>query len=249
MELNWAKLNAERAATQSLMDLYDLAKRCQDLHLAAGMPVPDPLMRLIGVNDDDSATATRSARKRNEISVTAPSFPKPEGAGNDWISIPSNKAGVSSVALALLRQNKVMRPRDLNQAVLDILPHATSGSVANMGTRLQGEMIDRTDEGWRLLDCNAAGILADGRLWWSPTSFTAQDLAAHRREAILYILSAFPTGLQTVQIVEQLKKCRWVSAPVNKDLLKADMEELQSGGKVRRRGNSKKWEAVIDAEA
>jgi hypothetical protein len=46
--------------------------------------------------------------------------------------------------------------------------------------------------------------------------------------------------LQTVQIVEELHNCSWVQAPVNKDLLKADLEILRTKGKIKR-GSSKKW--------
>jgi hypothetical protein len=76
------------------------------------------------------------------------------------------------------------------------------------------------------------------------SAFGIHDVAAHRRESILHILSGYTTGLQIVQIVDQLRKCSWVHAPVNKDLLKADMEVLQEREKARRRGNSKKWEAL-----
>jgi hypothetical protein len=33
-----------------------------------------------------------------------------------------------------------------------------------------------------------------------------------------------------------------VKGPINKDLLRADLDVLSEEGKVRRRGNSKKWE-------
>jgi hypothetical protein len=66
-------------------------------------------------------------------------------------------------------------------------------------------------------------------------------MAAHRREAILHILQTFRSGLQTVQIVERLREFAWVKAPVNKDLLKGDMDVLVGEGKVRHSGNSKKW--------
>jgi hypothetical protein len=240
MVIDWRKLDAEREAVKSLMDLYDLAKRCQQLHEAASLPVPDPLKRFLGMSDHQG---TGTATKR-EASVEPPFHQPPPEAEGDWVSIPVAEASVSSVALAILRQAGMMRARDLNEAVLAILPEATAGSVANMGTRLQGTVIDRTEDGWKLLDTEAAGIITDDRLWGPISVFGVHDIAAHRREAILHILSTYPTGLQIVQIVEQLRKCSWVHAPVNKDLLKADMEVLQRQDKARRRGNSKKWEAV-----
>jgi hypothetical protein len=93
-----------------------------------------------------------------------------------------------------------------------------------------------------LLKVEKAGLVRDGRLWAPPGVFAKPEMAAHRREAILHVLKHFPTGLQTVQIVEQLRNCSWLHAPVNKDLLKLDMESLLEAKKVRRRGNTKKWE-------
>ena len=72
--------------------------------------------------------------------------------------------------------------------------------------------------------------------------FQKSEIAGHRRDAILHVLSNFDSGLQTRQLVEQLGRCSWVHAPVNKDLIKTDLEMLAELGKVRRRGNSKKWE-------
>jgi hypothetical protein len=235
-----SRIDAERAATKSLMELYDQAEKCQQLHEAAGMSVPEPVKRFLGVSEQ----STKPGASSDVASVAPPVYNPPPEAARDWISIEAGEASVSSVALAILRRSGIMRPRDLNESVLNILPNATAGSVANMGTRLQGTAIDRTGEGWKLLDKGVAGVITDDRLWGPVSAFSIQDLAAHRRESILHILKGYPTGLQTVQIVEQLKKCSWVQAPVNKDLLKADMEVLQEKGKVRHRGNSKKWEVV-----
>ncbi len=238
--MNWGRIDAEREALKSLMDLYDLAKKCQQLHEAAEMPVPESLKRFLGMSEH---TGNTNIAKEGG-SVGPPAHKPPPEAAADWISIEVSGASVSSVALAILRRAGTMRPRDLNETVLNKLPTATAGSVANMGTRLQGTVIDRTEDGWKLLDTEAAGIITNERLWGPVSAFGTQDIAAHRRESVLHILKAYPTGLQIVQIVDQLRKCSWVHAPVNKDLLKADMEVLQKQDKARRRGNSKKWEVV-----
>jgi len=240
MAIDWRKMDAEREALKSLMDLYDLAKKCQQLHEAAAMPVPESLKRFLGMSD---SSGNAGALKRG-TSIEPPSHVSPPEANADWISIPVAEASVSTVALAILRKAGLMRAKDLNEAVLELLPEATAGSVSNMGTRLQATVIDRTEDGWKLLNKEAAGIITNGRLWGPVTVFGLPDVAAHRRESILHILKSYPSGLQIVQIVDQLRKCSWVHAPVNKDLLKADMEKLQSEDKARRRGNSKKWEAV-----
>ena len=61
MVVDWRKLDAEREALKSLMDLYDLAKKCQQLHESAGMPVPEPLKRFLGMSD---ASQNAGALKR-----------------------------------------------------------------------------------------------------------------------------------------------------------------------------------------
>ena len=79
--------------------------------------------------------------------------------------------------------------------------------------------------------------------------FNKQELAAHRRVGVLHLLRLHPAGLQTTQILEQLRNCAWLHAPVNKELIQADMEFLEGQKKVRRRGNSKKWELVPEEKS
>ncbi len=77
--------------------------------------------------------------------------------------------------------------------------------------------------------------------------FMKQELAARRREAVLHILKLFPSGLQNLQIVEQLETCAWLKTPLNKDLMKADIEELKKAGRVKRVGNTNKWALAEEA--
>src|SRR6476660_4588199 len=128
--VDWRKIDAEREAAKSLIDLYDLAKKCHQLHEVANVPVPEPLKRFLGMSDHQG----NAAGAKRVASIEQPSFVRPHEANDDWISIPVSEAGVSSVALAILRQVGVMRARDLNEAVLDLLPEATAGSITNMGT-------------------------------------------------------------------------------------------------------------------
>lgn len=112
----------------------------------------------------------------------------------------------------------------------------------NIGTRLSGKQINRTDSGWQLISPEETGVLHEGYLWGPRAFFHKYELAAHRRLAILHVLSFFNGGLQLRQILEWLRKCNWVHAPVNKDLLKADLEILDRDEKIRKVGNSGKWE-------
>jgi len=100
----------------------------------------------------------------------------------------------------------------------------------------------RSKAGWSLLSPESAPILHDGYIWGPPEIFTTQELAVHRREAILHLLRFYRAGLQTSQIIELLQKCAWVHAPVNKELVQDDVQLLSKAEKIRRRGNSRKWE-------
>ena len=219
----------EQDALQSLMELYDLAKRCHMLYEELKVVSPHVAFRPL-------------------THIPPPDRPEaPREATDEWIWIRLSDAVVSSVILAALRSStEPMRARDVKEFVLNALPNAASGSIPNAGTRLQEDgVIERIDDGWKLLRPESAGIIHGGFLWANPSVLMKPEIAAHRRDAILHILRHFPTGLQVVQIVEQLKQCPWVHAPVNKDLLKADMGVLAEQRKVRQRGNSGKWELII----
>jgi hypothetical protein len=244
--MSWGKITAEMEAYQSVSMLFEAARKCQELHERAGLQLPERVRRLI---EDTLPTESKSVappmRPQAQISpLTLPS-PAPKEAADGWISILASEATVTTVALAFLREaeGERVRSRDLNALVLDVLPSATPGSIANSGTRLSTDgVIDRNDDGWRLLKPDMAAILKDERLWGPPSIFIHPEIAAHRREAILHILAHYSGGLQTVQIVEQLKGCPWLHAPVNKDILKMDMQTLSGEKKVRRVGNTRKWQ-------
>ena len=172
------------------------------------------------------------------------------GAQEEWLSIPAVEGTATSLVLAALRDKTTPVPvRRVGELVAEINPRIPLGTIHNIGTRLSASgLIARTDDGWSLLQNEMAPLLDHGYLWGPRTVFDKQDLAAHRREAILHVLECFSSGLQVVQIVEQLKATTWVQAPVSKDLLKADMEILENDRRVRRVGNSKKWEVAPKAD-
>ena len=230
------RIDEESNAVQSLAALYEQARQCRDLYQRAQMGLPEALQRFFGMNGNSHKAAGKGAN--------IPPLPRlnpPEEAGHDWLWIDVTQAGATSIVLAVLRANKEpLHPRDIFERVTRYLADCTSGSISNIGTRLDGTVIERTDDGWKLLQPEKAGIIRDGRLWGPASVFSKTELAVHRRDAILHLLHALG-GLQIVQIVEQLRNCNWVNAPVNKDLVKADMAILLAAGKVRRVGNSKKW--------
>jgi hypothetical protein len=214
---------------------------CKRLFELAGEPLPAQLREFFG--------GDRSNGKNPQSSVSIPPphrSNRPMEATENWISIALNDAMATNLVLAVLRKtNGPVRAKDVVEMVTRLNPQVTRGAINNIGTRLSGGLIERTDDGWTLSDRTKAGVITDGYFWGPVEIFEKQELAAHRREAILYILkNYFRGGLQVVQFVEILRGLNWMKAPASKDLLKADMEILQSEGIVRRVGNSKKWEAV-----
>lgn len=220
--------------------LADL-ESCKKLFESAGEPLPAQLREFFG-------TVPRQNGRPfvTQVSIIPPHRAnRPTEAKDDWISIALDDAMATNLVLAVLREAKgPVRAGEVVQMVTAINPNVTHGAVNNIGTRLGGKLIERTDLGWSLIDRSKAGIISDAYLWGPVEIFEKQELAAHRREAIIHILQCFPSGLQTVQLVEQLKGCNWMRAPVSKDLVKADMEILQKEAKARRVGNSKKWEVL-----
>jgi hypothetical protein len=231
------QISAEEEAVQSLADLLAQAKKCRMLYERANMSLPEPLRRALGMNGLGRAMPVRPRIPPLERQT------RPQEAQENWISIETKYATPTTLGPAILRAaKKAMRAKDVVAAITRMLPDVHRGSIANIGARLEGKVINRTSEGWTLIDQAKAGILHGGMLWGPPEIFGKTELAAHRREAILHLLGCFPGGLQIIQIVEQLRECAWIKAPINKDLVKADMGVLGHEGKVRRVGNSKKWE-------
>lgn len=241
MSQNLGKFEAERKAVESLSHLYDLASECRKLHEAAGLSLPGPLLRIFS----DQKTASSS----HVPVIMIPAIERdrvPAEAHDDWISIQVKDATPTTLAMALLRKaSHPLRPKEIVDLVEKILPDVSSGSVYNLGFRLEKEgTLLKSNEGWMLAKLESAPLLTDDLLWGPKEVFAKQDIAAHRREAIIHILRMDKSGLQTVQLVAKLNSCPWIKAPVNKDLVKADMQVLEKIGKVRQRGNSRKWEVI-----
>jgi hypothetical protein len=217
------QITAEQEATQSLVKLFEHARRTQMLYERAHMALPEPLKRLLGM------VSPNGAGRGSNLTIPPPTPPPaPLSAKPDWIWIEEESATPTTVALAVLRAAKSpLRAKEVVNQVIEILPSVPRGSVNNIGTRLSGKQIDRTEE-----------------------VFHKNELAVHRRYAILHLLGIFYGGLQPRQILEHLRRCTWVHAPVNKDLLKADLEILdRQEKKIRRVGNSGKWELAPAKEA
>ena len=230
-------LTDQREAYQSLIKLFDQIEECRRLFERAGLPVPEQV-KVLTINSNGSGKVNVPRVRIEPIHRNS----RPPEAEDDWISIEITEANATTLVLAVLRA--AGRPIMAGDVIEQLNTRVPRGSIHNIGTRLDGRQIRRTDEGWSLIHPEKAPVVLNGYVWGPKEIFEKQELAAHRREAILHILRGFPSGLQIVQIVEQLRGSDWVKAPATKDLLKADMDLLEGSGKVRRISNSRKWEVV-----
>lgn len=232
----------EREATKAFWDLQDQAERCRDLYVRAHMQLPEPLRRFLGLGALDAATTNRSV-------MSPPPFPRPSIASDEWVWVDIAKAlPITAIAAVLRDEQQVLRAKDVVAKVTQLLPKVSSGSVANLFTKLDGRILQREEGGWRLLHRDKAPIIYEGRLWGHAEAFQKSEIAAYRRDVIVHLLKQFASGFQIVQIVEQLANLPWLRAPHNKDLVKEDMQALQAEGRVRHRGNSRKWEVTPERE-
>jgi hypothetical protein len=239
--MSWPRIEAESQAIQSLVQLYEQAKKCQQLYEQAHMALPEPLKRFLGIEPVGNSNHSSS---RPTLQIPQPSNRKPpEGAAQDWLWVNVRHCTPSTLIAAVLRQAPEMLTKQVIARVTSLNPDIVTGSIYNAATRLETTgLIDRKDGVWQIKNQSSAPIIDNDVVWWNAQMFQVHEKAAHRRDAILYILSHFETGLEILQIVEQLQNCSWMKAPVSKDLLKVDVEVLESERKIRRRGNTRKWE-------
>ena len=205
----------------------------------ARSPLPDVLQRLTRSNGYAPAAASGAT---SDFKVQRPPDVDP-----DWIWIDLKEVTPGTLALALLRESEAgMTARELQQKMRELGMDVSLGTIANVGTRAyENGYITRDDDGrWTLEQKERAGVLREDLVWAPPSTLQMQEAASYRRHAIVHLLKQNPVGLQQMQIVAQLRQQELVpsSIPVNKSLVKADLEAMD-GSRVSRRGNSKKWEA------
>lgn len=242
---SWQK---ERRAFEAFSKLIADAQDVRELFVQAGLSVPEPLARLFGQLGSDA-----NGRGPSQ-SVLSVSIPKPEKrppeAEEDWIWVPTKDLTPTSLLLAVLRpQTGPVSSKAAIEAVSTYKKGLNPGSVFNIIARLSGNLIERTDDGLRISNPALAPLMHEGYAWGPESVFGKYELAAHRRLLIRHLLEANQSGLQIMQIVDQLTQSGLCRAPVTKDLVKADMEAMKQEGKVRHRGNSKKWELTEQSRA
>lgn len=233
-------LKLELEAYKSLADVLERAEKTRQLFEQARVPLPDTLQRLMRSNGQGPQI---------HLAATLLKPPAPLEAEPDWIWIDIKNATPGTVALALLKEStEALTAKDIHAKMLAMEIDVSLGTIMNTGTRaIENGWIKRSESGqWELLQRDRGGIIKDSYIWGPPSVFQMQEQASFRRNAIIHLLRQNPVGLQVMQIVVQLRQTDLVRQPipVSKSLVKVDMEVLENDGRARRRGNSKKWEAI-----
>ena len=243
-EMSLDKLQAEAEAVQSLLNLYELARKTKQLYDRAGLAIPDRLQKFITSDNPEDRRAGRSS-----LTVPRPTDRKPpEAAGDDWLWVDVRHCAPSTLIPAvILSTSEILSGQQVLDRVQELNPLLNRGSIYNAANRLVTEgVLDRSEREWRIPTTSGNPILQGDLVWGPEPFFQVQEKAAHRREAILYLLSQYESGLMVVQLVEQLKNCPWMKAPANKDLVKDDVKKLAAEGKIRKVGNTSKWALITE---
>jgi hypothetical protein len=234
-------LKAEMEAYRSLADLLEQADKVRGLFEQAGSPLPDALQRLVHSNGH--------VRMQSSVGEFKPSN-TPPACNPDWVWVELKSATPGTLALTVLRaSSSPLTAREIHERVRKLpgMSEVSVGTIANTGTRaFENGLITRTEDGhWQLTDPDKAGVIHGDHVWGKIQAFQMTELAAHRRNALVHLLRQNPVGLQATQILVHLQKRELVRAeiPLSKALIKADLEAMD-GERVRKRGNSKKWEAI-----
>lgn len=237
-------LEKESQAFDALKGLIDEARRVRDLFVRAGMSTPEPLVRLFG-----EASSSGNGKTQPTLSLRIPVPEKrPPDAQTDWIWVPVKDISPTTLLLGVLRdQAGFVSSKQAIETMSTYKKGLNPGSVFNIIARLSGGVIEKSDDGLRIANPSLAPSIYEGYVWGPESVFGKYELAAHRRLLIRHLLEANQSGLQIMQIVDQLTQSGLCRAPVSKDLVKVDMVAMQKEGTVRHRGNSKKWELTEQA--
>jgi Fe2+ or Zn2+ uptake regulation protein len=224
---------------QKLLQQADEVRRC---FISAGLPLPGPIIRLLG-NEEKPSKSEQVIPKKYTIQSPAN---RPEAAKDDWIAVKLNKLTAQDLVLAFLRDNAgSLAPKVLLEKIDKVKPGTQSGTVYNIGPRLiKQKILERNNDGeWVLLDPTIAPLIENEYAWGPKNIFSQQALAANRRERILQTLTEFPDGLTTMQIARSIKK---EGVSFSKELAMCDMNVLHDKGVVKRSGKHKKWSIIDD---
>jgi hypothetical protein len=217
-------------------------RELRDICATHGLALPAAIARVLG----EASPPLLRQPTSSKMTIPAPQWERPDGAQSSWIRVSEDDAIVVSLVLATLRQAQVpLTPSQIGDLIEKKRPSINRGSIANLGTRLDGKLIRRVDGGWTLLHMERAPVPHHGYLWGPVEVFEKTEVASYRRDVLKHVLEASPDGLQIMQLTHTLEEsCPWLDRgiPVSKDLIKMDMRELEQKKVVRRMGPSGKWE-------
>jgi hypothetical protein len=235
--MNESKWIQENRAYTALNKLMAEASAVRSLFEAADIPIPPPLARMLGTMNGVSDG------NNPHLHIAPPKPPlRPKGAKDDWIWIPVDALTETGLVLAVLASHVgAMTTKEILTAVKRLKPDAVVGTVYNVVARIKNELLEETDAGWKLRQPEKAPLLHDKYAWGHSEVFQKAELAAHRREVIVHLLTVSGGGLMNMQIVNQLLAPDMCRAPVTKDLVKIDLVILREQGRVRQIGNSRKY--------
>lgn len=243
------RFSKEYEALTALTRLMADAETCKRLHEEAGLPLPRPLAVLFDVGQPLDSSNANPPAPAPASALAIPRLPRPKrlprGVTEDWIHLPIEEVQETSLVLSALNTYMSVAPSEIIKRVQALRPEANTGTIANIGSRLEKERIIRRDhDGWILVDRKCTIEITDKYIWGPPDVFQKQELAAYRRMVILHVLRSWSDGLQVAQITRILEyNCEWLSdaIPVTKFLVKVDIEVLAARKLVKRIGGSKKW--------
>jgi hypothetical protein len=226
-------------AFREFANLLEHVDKVRSLFQRAGVPMPELPHTLFG---SASFNRTQNTPFRPEA---------PENAESNWLWVSVQEANPTTLALAVAKASpEPLTVRQIYERIIQLGGTASEGSVGNIGTRYANNLFKRDEVGrWMIVEPDKIGTLFGDFVWGSAQMFQSGDMAAFRRRAVLHLLRLTSGGLMQSQIVAQLRDATWMPRDpllkINKDLMKADMDELFQASKARRMsGNSKKWEAI-----
>jgi hypothetical protein len=228
------RLNMEEAAAESFVALMKQAKKCVELYTRARMALPEPLQRMVGIeNDGSDQSATAIALSKL--------LPHSIGVDAGWICIDPENATPTSIVLAVLQGAAApMKTNELAARIASVRSGISHGVINNIGTRLDESLISRSRAGWQLIKQERSPVLRGGLICGPPAIFSQREIAVHRRHAILLLLRQVEGGLTISQLTHLLKDSASVHAPVEKRLIEGDVQALSCAGLIGR-SDSNKW--------
>ncbi|MEM6553170.1 MAG: hypothetical protein AAF750_13715 [Planctomycetota bacterium] len=232
------RFRAEIEAYRLLTEVLEQADKARRQFAAANLPVPEVLRRLISTSE---AEVSPQMDTDDAPEVWPPS--RPAAASEDWIPVPARELYTQNLVLAILRRmGRAANMREILSAIIEYDPNVNPGTIYNVGPRLEGQLLEKHEDGsWTLLDPEIAPMLEGAYAWGAPHIFQNQERAAHRRLVIVGLLQSHPAGLIAADIRRRLQANDEYRLDVDKDMIKSDLKWLKEHNRVTVRPGSRRW--------